>query len=465
MKSIRFLKMMLAGTVVSMMLCSCANEPTIDQLPTATGEIVNPYETDKSTAGVIIDISESAKEGTSEQQVSPEPQTEEPTAEVPVTPQPEIETVTTPVVEPETPEVVTIPPTAEPQTPAPAPVFSDVAQIVRTTSNLNLRTGPGTEYPSAGVVSKGTNVSRIAISDTWSKVVYKGNEYYMSNSYLELITDGETLDPNATEPEPVTQPAPETPPAPISGDIMDFSGWSFDDLATLDNTTVPFGYSANSRDALNRPTGSNYYNSLYRKYGADFIAPATPIIYLTMDEGYEAGYTPRILDTLKEKGVHATFFVTKQFVTGNPDLVWRMINEGHRLGNHTCKHPSAGMPSLSLQEQYDDIMWLQNYVKDNFGYEMTLFRYPTGAFSIQSLALLNKMGLRPVFWSFAHVDWDRNNQPDVAASLESAVGQVHPGAIYLLHAVSSTNTEMLGDFIDRVRAAGFEFGEMPAHGF
>ena len=95
-----------------------------------------------------------------------------------------------------------------------------------------------------------------------------------------------------------------------------------------------------------------------------------------MDEGYEAGFTPQILQTLREKNVKATFFVTKEFYDSNPEYIKQMIDDGHTVGNHTCNHKN--MPSLSLEEQTNEIMVLHNLVKDNFGYEMKLFRFPRG---------------------------------------------------------------------------------------
>ena len=98
------------------------------------------------------------------------------------------------------------------------------------------------------------------------------------------------------------------------------------------------------------------------------------------------------------------------------------------------------------------------YVKENFGYSMYLFRYPTGQFSEQSLAIVNNCNYRSVFWSFAYKDWDVNNQPDETESLNLLMEKLHPGAIYLLHAESQTNADILGSFIDQVRAQGYEIG-------
>ncbi|MGN0299535.1 MAG: polysaccharide deacetylase family protein [Lachnospiraceae bacterium] len=229
-------------------------------------------------------------------------------------------------------------------------------------------------------------------------------------------------------------------------------------LAALDNAAIPYGYRSDDRNELNQPNGCLYYDRLYGSYNADFYRTDSTMVYLTMDEGYENGYTPQILDTLAAKNVKAVFFITYDFAVKNPDLVQRMINEGHIVGNHSYTHPADGIPSLSIEQQYDEFMLTHNYVLENFGYEMYLFRFPEGTFSVEALSLAQSLGYRSVFWSYAYRDWITNDQPDVAASLQAAVSNVHPGAIYLLHACSSTNTTMLGDFIDQVRAQGYEFG-------
>ncbi len=223
------------------------------------------------------------------------------------------------------------------------------------------------------------------------------------------------------------------------------------DLNGLDTTGLDWGQGGD-KDQWNRPAGCLQYQEKYGKYNAYFIKdePEKKVIYLTIDEGYEYGCSPRILDTLKEKNVHAVFFVTKPFAEQNPDLVQRMIDEGHEVGNHSVTHPAAGLSS-------NEVTGLHNYIKEQFGYEMHLFRYPAGKFSEQSVALLNNLNYKSVFWSFAYLDYDVENQPDPAESLQKTIDCLHPGAIYLLHAESETNTQILGDFIDQARAQGYEF--------
>lgn len=210
-------------------------------------------------------------------------------------------------------------------------------------------------------------------------------------------------------------------------------------------------------DEQNRPVGSLSYQEKYGKYQAYFIAQPDSVIYLTFDEGYEYGCTPEILDVLKEKGVKAVFFITLPYAKQNPELVQRIIDEGHQLGNHSVTHPSQGLPSQTIEEQREEVQGCHDYVKENFGYEMHLFRYPTGKFSEQSLAIVNNCNYKSVFWSFAYLDYDVNNQPDEAESLQKLVDRLHPGAIYLLHAESVTNTHILGRLIDQGRDLGYSF--------
>lgn len=229
------------------------------------------------------------------------------------------------------------------------------------------------------------------------------------------------------------------------------------DLASLDTTAEGWGPGKDC-DEKNRPYSALSYQEKYAKYNAHFIVPDSDKIYLTFDEGYENGRTADILDVLKEKNTQTVFFVTSQYAKQNPDLIQRMIDEGHTVGAHSVTHPAQGLPSQTIEQQQKEITELHDYIKDNFNYEMHLFRFPAGIFSEQSLAIVNNCNYKSVFWSFAYLDYDTENQPDPAQALEKVKNKLHPGAIYLLHAVSSTNASILGDFIDYIRAEGYEIG-------
>lgn len=229
---------------------------------------------------------------------------------------------------------------------------------------------------------------------------------------------------------------------------------NYTDIAKLSNKKNGWGQGTQV-DKDNRPVSCDTFQSKYGQYNAVFIKENNKNVYLTFDEGYENGYTAQILDVLKEKKAPAVFFVTYDYAKRNPDLIKRMIAEGHVVGNHSYTHPS--MPTVSLEKASEEITKLHDYIKENFNYTMTLFRPPMGEYSEQTLALTKELGYQSVFWSFAYKDWDTKNQPEEAAALKKTVDAVHGGAVYLLHAVSKTNTNILGEFIDGVRAKGFAF--------
>lgn len=211
-------------------------------------------------------------------------------------------------------------------------------------------------------------------------------------------------------------------------------------------------------DDKNRPTGALDFNANYGKYGAEALREDKKNILLTFDQGYENGYTAQILDTLKEKKVKAVFFLLQDYAERNPELVQRMIDEGHIVGNHSVSHYS--MPDLSVEECRQEIEGLQEYMKQNFGVTMKLFRPPMGEFSGQSLSVTKDCGLSTMLWSFAYADWDVNAQPNPAQAKEKLIGAAHEGAVYLLHSVSQTNAEVLGEVIDGIRDEGFEFEKL-----
>ncbi len=207
------------------------------------------------------------------------------------------------------------------------------------------------------------------------------------------------------------------------------------------------------KDAENRPTGAVQFQEQYSELGAYAFGGDSTQILLTFDQGYENGYTAQILDTLKEKDAHAMFFLTGDYAKREPELVQRMIDEGHMLGNHGMTH--AAIPTLSDDELEEEIMGLHQYVLDRYGYEMQYFRPPCGEYDEHSLSVVQQLGYQTVFWSAAHVDWKTDDQPDPATALASLSDMAHGGAIYLLHSVSSTNTQILGDLIDQLRQQGY----------
>ncbi|WP_419876270.1 delta-lactam-biosynthetic de-N-acetylase [Candidatus Pristimantibacillus sp. PTI5] len=199
------------------------------------------------------------------------------------------------------------------------------------------------------------------------------------------------------------------------------------------------------------------FKNIVTKHGALFLGDTSKKeLFLTFDNGYENGYTPRILDVLKEKKVPAAFFVTGHYVKDQPELIQRMAAEGHIVGNHSWSHPDMSQLSEgNIKTELDK-------VKEQVGIltgqkEMKYLRPPRGIFSERVLAASKQFGYTNVFWSVAYKDWDVNAQRGSQYAYSEVVKQLHPGAIILLHSVSKDNTEALGSIVDEARRQGYEF--------
>ena len=220
-----------------------------------------------------------------------------------------------------------------------------------------------------------------------------------------------------------------------------------------DNTKIGYGQGT-AVDEKNRPIDALQFNSRFGDLDAFALSGDDKRIIITFDQGYENGYTAKILDTLREKNVQAIFFLTGPYAKTESALVKRMINEGHILGNHGMTH--ASLPTLCDEDAKKEIMSLHEYVMNNYGYQMQYFRCPCGEYSEQVLETLKNCGYKTLFWSSAYVDWDTNRQPVPAEGLKKLTDAAHGGEILLLHSVSATNAEILGQMIDNFRAKGFK---------
>ena len=196
--------------------------------------------------------------------------------------------------------------------------------------------------------------------------------------------------------------------------------------------------------------------AFYEKFGAMCLnTSGEKVVYLTFDCGYENGCTEKILDTLKEKKVPAAFFVTLPHIKSCPELIARMINEGHTVGNHSVNHPNFS--TISRTRMAEEIQELDNYLRLNFGYSSPFFRFPEGACSESALDLVQNAGYKSVFWSSAYADWDVENRKGKQYAFDTVTSRLHPGCVLLLHAVSPDNAEALGDIIDYAIAQGYTF--------
>ena len=203
------------------------------------------------------------------------------------------------------------------------------------------------------------------------------------------------------------------------------------------------------------PTGNASAEEL-KKYNAYFIGDTTQnTIYLTFDCGYENGNTEPILDALKKHDVKATFFVVGNFLETSPEIVKRMIAEGHTVGNHTYHH--LDMSSISNMDAFKkETQDVENLFEQITGTPITKFyRPPQGKYNIENLKMAQELGYHTFFWSLAYVDWYQDKQPTKDEAFGKLLKRIHPGAIVLLHSTSSTNAQILDELLTKWEEMGY----------
>ena len=209
-----------------------------------------------------------------------------------------------------------------------------------------------------------------------------------------------------------------------------------------------------------QPTGNVTADEL-KKYNAWYVGDKNKkIIYLTFDCGYENGNTEPILDALKKHNAKATFFVVGHFLESAPDIVKRMEEEGHAVGNHTYHHPDMSSISelASFQKEIDDVASLYQSIT---GKEMIkYYRPPQGKYSTENLKMAKELGYNTFFWSLAYVDWNVDNQPTKEEAFDKLLTRIHPGAIVLLHSTSKTNGEILDELLTKWEEMGYTFAPL-----
>ena len=184
------------------------------------------------------------------------------------------------------------------------------------------------------------------------------------------------------------------------------------------------------------------------------------VIYLTFDAGYENGCTEKILDTLKKHEVSAAFFLVGNYIEKNADLVRRMVQEGHTVGNHTMHHPDMSKisDSAAFEKELKD---LEALYKQTTGQEMPkYYRPPQGTYSEENLKMAQALGYKTVFWSLAYVDWNNDAQPTKEAAFGKLLPRIHNGAVVLLHSTSQTNAEILDELLTKWEEMGYRFGTL-----
>lgn len=216
------------------------------------------------------------------------------------------------------------------------------------------------------------------------------------------------------------------------------------------------GYGENEE----KPSG-NVSSEELKKYDAHYLADSDDkVIYLTFDSGYENGNTEQILEALKKHNVSATFFVVGHYLESSPDLIKRMVAEGHTVGNHTYTHPDMSKISSmdAFRKEMEDV---EKKYKEITGQEMVKFyRPPQGKYSMENLKMAQELGYHTFFWSLAYVDWYQDKQPSKEEAFQKLIGRIHPGSIVLLHSTSSTNGAILDELLGKWEDMGYRFGTL-----
>ena len=223
--------------------------------------------------------------------------------------------------------------------------------------------------------------------------------------------------------------------------------------SSLDNKGIAWGLKKN-KDA--KPDVPKSITNTLDAFGAVYIGTQEKTLYLTFDEGYENGYSSQILDVLKQTQTPAAFFITGDYLKNESELVKRMVDEGHIVGNHTKNHPS--MPSVSsAKELAKEIVTLDDDFFALTGKHMQYIRPPKGEFSERTLAISKDLGYKTVLWSFAYADWERGKVNGAQYAYDRVMPYLHDGAILLLHAVAKDNADALYQIITDARAKGYTF--------
>ena len=230
------------------------------------------------------------------------------------------------------------------------------------------------------------------------------------------------------------------------------------DKLPADTETLATGSWGLSFQTPNQPPVGNATADELAVYDTKFIGNTQEkTIYLTFDCGYENGCTEQILDVLKAHNAPAAFFVVGNYITSAPDIVRRMAQEGHTVGNHTWSHPD--MSSIADKDAFSEqLQKVRDAYRECTGQEMPMYyRPPQGIYSQENLKMAQELGYKTVFWSLAYVDWKTNQQPEESAALEKLNSRIHPGAVVLLHNTSTTNAAILDRLLTGWEQQGYTF--------
>ncbi|NJP40853.1 polysaccharide deacetylase family protein [Oscillospiraceae bacterium HV4-5-C5C] len=279
----------------------------------------------------------------------------------------------------------------------------------------------------------------------------------------EETTPASTSESQTTAATPTPSPSP-TPVPPTPTPAIDPASFDESKYLDYDNTSLSWWYSPAEADSEQPATVSADIQEMVDRHNVIWQEsdPTEKDLYLTMDCGYEYNRdnTIKLLDEAKEKGITINFFLTHAYLDSSPDLVKRMLADGHFVANHTYNHlnPATTLSEDGIQAMIADVEDQAAAFKEVTGQDMPRYIRPgQGAYSDRVLQIYDDMGYKTVFWSFAYRDWEVDDQPDPTEALQTVESNLHPGAVLLLHAVSATNIQILPDLIDYAESEGYVF--------
>lgn len=284
-------------------------------------------------------------------------------------------------------------------------------------------------------------LSACKVIDTNTELSYTANPKPTVNTTSEPTTKPKTEETQTPKPTPSTSPSPAT-------------NQNSSTLTSLDNTGSGWGF---VKVKGSKPEVPAKTQNLFKKYDTYYMDQTEEkVLYLTFDEGYENGFTGQILDTLKKSDVPAAFFVTGSYYDRQPELIKRMVDEGHIVGNHTENHPN--LHKLSDPEKMKkEFSELDNKFFNKFGKHMKYMRPPEGEYSERVLATAKDAGYKTILWSFAYKDWESNVTRGSQYAYDAVTPYLHSGCIILLHAVSQDNADALEGIINYAKEHGYVF--------
>lgn len=301
------------------------------------------------------------------------------------------------------------------------------------------------ELPASGTLPQGTVTPTVTLTPTPEPTA----------------TNTPTPEPTATStptPEPTATSTPTPEPTPTNTPTPE--PFTSEAYAMYDDSYAEWWFNSNTSHKTPSPASKNTkynFSELSAYYVNPDVAEGDKVFYLTFDAGYEYGLTDDILDTLAAHNAKAIFFVTRSFIRDEKELVIRMKEEGHLVGNHTCTHPSLGRSSV--ETVVEELTKCAEYMKEKTGYEMDMFvRPPEGGYNERTLHVIQDLGYKTIFWSMAYLDWDTSNQPGKDYVVNYFKRHHHNGAIPLIHVQSTSNSEALDEVLTFLEQEGYRFG-------